>query len=123
MLTHFMFSQVSIAATVNPVGSLLQQIYLLWNTIVLSLASAEDLIYSFTFQPLAVNMLNAGPLNGGNVLGLDSSGGPLVALTLTVQYSSADWDSLIQTTTRALFTEIQALASKTGDLNLWIYLN
>jgi hypothetical protein len=118
-----MFSQVSIAATVNPVGSLLQQIYLLWNTIVLSLASAEDLIYSFTFQPLAVNMLNAGPLNGGNVLGLDSSGGPLVALTLTVQYSSADWDSLIQTTTRALFTEIQALASKTGDLNLWIYLN
>jgi hypothetical protein len=68
-------------------------------------------------------MLKVGPLNGGNSLGLSSAGGPLVVLTLTVQYTSRSSDSIITSTTRGLFTSIEALASQTGDLNPWIYVN
>lgn len=67
-------------------------------------------------------MLDAGALNGGNVLGVDSSLGPLVVLTLTAKYTSASSDSLVKSTTRALFKDIGALAKQTGDLSPWIYL-
>jgi hypothetical protein len=119
----FPFSQTSITATVKPVVSLLQQIYLLWNATVPLISSAENLIGSFTLQPLSVNFLNAGPLNGGNSLGLSSSGGPLVVLTLTVQYTSKDSDELIAYTTRELFSKINALAEETVGLDPWKYLN
>ena len=119
----FPFSQTSITATVKPVVSLLQQIYLLWNTTVPLISSAENLICSLTLQPLPVSFLNAGPLNGGNVLGLSSSGGPLVVLTLTVQYTSKSSDELIACTTRELFRKIDALAKETASSNPWKYLN
>jgi hypothetical protein len=108
---------------VKPVESLLQQIYLLWNATVPLISSAENLICSLTFQPLPVSFLKAGPLNGGNVLGLSPSGGPLVVLTLTVQYTSRASDELIACTTRDLFRKIDALAEGAASLNPWKYLN
>ncbi|KAF7854228.1 hypothetical protein EAF04_010525 [Stromatinia cepivora] len=115
--------QTSIAVTIKPSKSLLQQIYLLWNETVPQVSSAANLVYSLTLQPLPASMLNIGDLNGGNILGLNGSDGPLVVLTLTAQYTSAESDSIIESTTRQLTTAIKTLASGTGDLNPWVYLN
>jgi len=74
-------------------------------------------------QPIAGNFLKAGPQNGGNVLGLDPSEGPLVVLTLTIQYTDKGSDALIASTSRGLFQKIEALAAKSGGLNPWFALN
>ncbi|KAH8654974.1 hypothetical protein BGZ60DRAFT_519104 [Tricladium varicosporioides] len=115
--------QTSITATVKANEHLLQQIYLLWNATVPSVNSAQNLVYSLTFQPLPVSMLNTGPSTGGNMLGLDSSNGPLVVLTLTAQYTSSSSDAVITATTRALFAAIRDLAAQSNNLISWVYLN
>lgn len=88
-----------------------------------AISSAQNLVYSMTFQPIPVNMMNSGPQHGGNSLGLDSADGPLVVLTLTAQYTSPESDSIMQSTTRALFKSIEALASQQNGLNAWKYVN
>jgi len=119
----FTFSETSITATVKPNFPLLLDIFKLWNATVPLVQSAENLQYSMTYQPIPINMINSGPRAGGNLLGLDTSRGPLVVLTLTVQYTSPSSDALVLSTTRTLFANIRTLAARTNDLIPWIYLN
>lgn len=115
--------QTSITVTIKPSKSLIQEIYLLWNNTVPQVSSAPGLTYTLSFQAIPVSMLEAGALAGGNIMGVDASEGPLAVLTVTTQYTSSSSDTDIETTTQQLSASIQALASKTGDLNGWIYLN
>jgi hypothetical protein len=116
------FRETSITATLKAKEALMVQIYQLWKATVSALHSAEILIYSMTYQPLPVNMLKAGPRNGGNSLGLDSSE-PLIVIALTAQYTDIKSDELIKSTTVALFKAIEDLARKTNGFNSWVYLN
>lgn len=68
-------------------------------------------------------MLAKSSTNGGNSLGLTAADGPLVVLTLTTQYTSAESDTLVTSTSRDLFTKIQALATAQNASNPFIYGN
>lgn len=83
----------------------------------------QNLIYSLTFQPVAKSMITASVNNGGNSLGLESADGPLVVLTLTASYTDATADETVVSTSRSLFSEITAAATKANALNPWIYYN
>ena len=86
-----------------------------------SVKDAAGLMCSYTLQPYPVSQLKKTSANGGNVLGLDSSEGPVVnVLLLTYWAEKKDDERIIGFMKRAL-ERIEQNADARGQLVYWNY--
>lgn len=84
-------------------------------------SAVPGLVLSVVLQPLTASMLTAGC--DKNSLGLCPSDGNLVLLDLTVQWSYANNDTLVNTASQRLIEEASSSALARGILHQYIYLN
>ncbi|KAG8164730.1 hypothetical protein KVR01_005005 [Diaporthe batatas] len=75
------------------------------------------------FQPIPVNILTAMQKNGGNVLGLKPSDGPVMLVQLTVVWDDASLDTLIEGELSQLIENVEAMAEERGELKGFVYMN
>ena len=95
----------------------------LGNQTVQGIQDVKGLVFSLSFQPLPQIVIQYGPKNGGNSLGLDASDGDLVNVLLTVQWMQKSDDAAINKAAQGLFTQAEAASKALGTYNPYLYLN
>lgn len=118
----------SVAATATP--DLLVDIVPLWEKYMarlLAAAAADNSTVSpyLIYHPISSNILEAMQVNGGNALGLKPEDGPVMLVQLPVTWTSAAMDKLVETSSKELIDEVNALAASRGanSKNGYIYMN
>jgi FAD/FMN-containing dehydrogenase len=118
----------TVAATATP--DLLLDIVPLWEeyvTRLLAAAAADNSTVSpyLIYQAISSNILEAMQVNGGNALGLKPEDGPLMIVQLTLTWTSAAMDELVETSTKELVEKVNALAASRGanSKNGYVYMN
>ncbi|KAK4152004.1 hypothetical protein C8A00DRAFT_35322 [Chaetomidium leptoderma] len=118
----------TVAATATP--DLLLDIVPLFEELVARLfaaAAADNSTVSpyLIYQAISSNILEAMRVNGGNALGLKPEDGPVMIVQLTVEWSSAALDEVVETGLKELIGKVDALAASraAGSKNGYIYMN
>jgi hypothetical protein len=94
-----------------------------YTTAISGITFVSDLLGSITLQPYPLSLLNKQAPNGGNVLGLDPSSGPLVSILLLTYWSSASDDALVYSTMKGVIDKINTDASSRGTLVPFKFMN
>jgi hypothetical protein len=79
--------------------------------------------YSFTLQPYPVSLLAKCDANGGNVLGLHASDGPIVSVLLLSYWANKTDDDAVISFMESTLTKMRDEATARGTLIPHIYLN
>ncbi|KAI0861704.1 FAD-binding domain-containing protein [Xylaria cubensis] len=88
-----------------------------------SVKDAAGLMCSYTLQPYPVSQLKRTEANGGNVLGLDPSTGPIVNILLLSYWSEKSDDDRVIGFMKKALKRIQQAAEAKGKLIPYIYWN
>lgn len=83
----------------------------------------ENITSSLTLQPYAVSLLEKTSNNGGNVLGLGPSNGPIMSVLLLTWWDNPSDDNLVLGTIKSVLEQIKSDASARGTLIPFIYMN
>ncbi|KAH8586118.1 hypothetical protein B0O99DRAFT_695797 [Bisporella sp. PMI_857] len=83
----------------------------------------EGLICSLTLQPYPVSLLKKQASNGGNVLGLDPTEGPLVSVLLLTYWKNKSDDEKILGVMRGAIEKIEGNAASRKTLNEFKFMN
>ncbi|KAM7195018.1 hypothetical protein V8F33_006887 [Rhypophila sp. PSN 637] len=75
------------------------------------------------FQPISRNILTAMQVSGGNALGLDVKSGPRMIVQLSVTWSDAGLNRLVEKKTKELIDDINKLAKKRKLDDGFVYMN
>ncbi|EHK99464.1 hypothetical protein M7I_4621 [Glarea lozoyensis 74030] len=94
-----------------------------YTTAISTITSVTDLLGSLTLQPYPLSLLNQQAPNGGNVLGLDPSSGPLVSILLLTYWSNPADDALVYTTMKSVLDKINADATARKTLVPFKFMN
>ncbi|CAH0051926.1 unnamed protein product [Clonostachys solani] len=87
------------------------------------LHDVQNITSSLTLQPYAVSLLEKTSNNGGNVLGLGPSNGPIMSVLLLTWWDNPSADSLVLGTVKSVLARIKSDASARGTLIPFIYMN
>lgn len=87
------------------------------------LRGVANITASLTLQPYPVSMLKRTDFQGGNILGLDSSEGPIVSVLFLTWWDDPEDDNLVISTLRAVLEQIRADASFHHTLVPFVYMN
>jgi hypothetical protein len=87
------------------------------------LKNVANITASFTLQPYAVSLLDHTDFQGGNVLGLGPSDGPIVSVLFLTWWDDAEDDELVISTLRGIMDQIKADAATRGTLIPFEYMN
>jgi len=87
------------------------------------LKSCRDIFLSLTLEPYSLSLLQKSATQGGNVLGLEPTLGPLVSVLLLAFWESREDDERILTRLRETLDEIDRDAAGRGTLVPFKYLN
>ncbi|KAK7987001.1 hypothetical protein PG988_001989 [Apiospora saccharicola] len=85
--------------------------------------SIDGMVFSFTMQPYPVSLLKRTEPAGGNVLGLDPAGGPLVSILILLYWNKQSDDETVLGTARGVIEAIDQDATTKGALVPYKYLN
>ena len=96
--------------------TMIPRVYQLWNTTVDSIKAIDGIQYFLIFQRVPA-------VQPGNSLGLSSSQGPLVLCLLSVTWTNAKDDVLINGIAKDLFDRIERTTKAAGLFNDYKYLN
>jgi hypothetical protein len=88
-----------------------------------AIADAPGLLPVLTFQAITVPAMQAMHKNGGNVLGLDSSSGPIFIASLALMWTNEADNERMYLFSNTLYERLQAEAIKRGLANDYIYMN
>ncbi|CZR66000.1 related to 6-HYDROXY-D-NICOTINE OXIDASE [Phialocephala subalpina] len=104
---------------------LIRQIFEIFNSTVYNTLSIieEDVTWGITAEPFPPILTQYGKLNGGNILGLDPSDGPLILFLATVTWHDSVNDLPITQAIETYFSQIDTLSKSLGLYNEYSYLN
>jgi FAD/FMN-containing dehydrogenase len=85
--------------------------------------AVEDLLPCLVLQPLAQNSVTLMSKNGGNALGLKSSDGTLVILSISWSWKSAADDAVVYAAYHKFFERAEAVAKEMGLWHRYKYAN
>lgn len=88
-----------------------------------SVMDAAGLMCSYTLQPYAVSLLKNTSANGGNMLGLDPSNGPVVNVLLLTYWAEKEDDQRVIGFMKRALKRIEQNADARGQLVPYIYWN
>ena len=74
-------------------------------------------------QAIPLNVLREMQKDGGNALGLEPSGGPLIMISFPISWTDPRNDKLVEDSTRKLIADVGAAARKYRVYNPFVYLN
>ncbi len=83
----------------------------------------KGIVFSLTFQPYPVSLLEKCLSAGGNITGLTPTSGPLVSVLVLVNWENKDDDKNILGTARSLLEAIDEDAAARGQAVPYKYLN
>jgi FAD/FMN-containing dehydrogenase len=75
------------------------------------------------FQSIPVNVLQQMQKNGGNPMGLTPEGGPLILISLPIQWNDPVNDAIIEESTQKLIADIAERAKVYGVHKEYVYMN
>ncbi|KAL8968401.1 MAG: hypothetical protein Q9197_004902 [Variospora fuerteventurae] len=101
----------------------LAQVFHIANQTLQSFSSTPGLVYCLVYQPLPPAITSHAASSGGNPLGLDPADGPQVLAILTIQWSNAANDNVIDSAARKIWQQADELAARMGLVRKWVYLN
>ena len=102
---------------------MLNSVYDLWKGASLPVANVSGILWTLSLQPLPPAIIEKAEARGGNSLGLDPTGPPLVLCLLSVSWSDASDDNIVVRTGKQLFKDIKTVAVSRGLFNKFEYLN
>ncbi|KAI1382908.1 uncharacterized protein F4822DRAFT_440683 [Hypoxylon trugodes] len=95
----------------------------IYTAAIVPLQSCEGLTSSLTFQPYPVSLLQQSVAKGGNSLGLDSSGGPVISVLLLNYWKNKSDDGRIRSVMKGVLESIRAMAKENKTALEFVYLN
>ncbi|KAL9022688.1 MAG: hypothetical protein Q9185_000117 [Variospora sp. 1 TL-2023] len=101
----------------------LAQVFHIANQTLQSFSSTPGLVYCLVYQPLPPAITSHAASSGGNPLGLDPADGPQVLAILSIQWSNAANDNVINSAARKIWQQADELAARMGLVRKWLYLN
>ena len=96
--------------------TIIPQVYGLWNATVDSIKAVDGIQYFLIFQRVPA-------VEPGNSLGISSSEGTLILCLLSVTWTKAEDDKLINAVAENLFDDIESTTKTAGVFNDYKYLN
>ncbi|KAH7305029.1 hypothetical protein B0I35DRAFT_382201 [Stachybotrys elegans] len=93
------------------------------NDALFAAAGGSPVVPFLNFQPISTNVLSAMRQRGGNSMGLDASGGPLMIVQLTVSWEDPSLDAIIEESLQELIGVIERRAEELGLGNGFVYMN
>ncbi|KAI1754034.1 hypothetical protein F4782DRAFT_545374 [Xylaria castorea] len=87
------------------------------------LKGVENLLYSVTFEPIPVSLIEQSIARGGNSLGLKPSDGPLVVVLLYTSWDNSSDDEKVYEANKEALHIIEAMAKNTNQYSPYIYMN
>ncbi|KAI1172233.1 hypothetical protein F4777DRAFT_601799 [Nemania sp. FL0916] len=87
------------------------------------LKGIENLLYSITFEPIPVSLIEQSASTGGNSLGLKPSDGPLVVILLYSSWDRSNDDKTIYEVNKDALQAIEAKARERNSLSPYLYMN
>ena len=115
--------QLFATATYGNSAALLSQIYDIADSVLQPIKGVLGLRYSLSLQPVPSIITGFAAKSGGNPLGLDPSDGNNILVLITISWLLPGDDDNVTAQAKSLFQQGNALASKMGLLNDWVYLN
>ncbi|KAF2821805.1 FAD binding domain-containing protein [Ophiobolus disseminans] len=88
-----------------------------------SLSAVEGLLPTLVFQHVTHGSLKGATRNGGNAMGWDTDGGPLLLILVACQWKNAADDDKVYQVLSNLMTAIKALSVDLNVQNDWVYMN
>ncbi|KAK4209809.1 hypothetical protein QBC37DRAFT_45377 [Rhypophila decipiens] len=121
---------VAVSVASPSASQLLIDIVPLWQSYVANLLSqvpssngTQLLTPYLIFQPMSSNILTAMQVAGGNTLGLDVKRGPRMIVQLSVTWSDAGLNRLVEKKTKELIDDINKLAKRRNLDDGFVYMN
>lgn len=87
------------------------------------LRGVENLLYSITFEPISVCLIDQPVSNGGNSLGLKPTDGPFVVILLYSSWDKPIDDETIYDANKGALRAIEAKARKRSASSPFLYMN
>ncbi|OTB00881.1 hypothetical protein M426DRAFT_75490 [Hypoxylon sp. CI-4A] len=87
------------------------------------LKGVENLLFSLTFEPLPVSLIEQSQIQGGNSLGLNPSDGPLVVVLLYTSWDSSSDDEIVYDTNKEALGRIDDKAKSKNVSASYRYMN
>lgn len=87
------------------------------------LKGVGNLLYSITFEPIPVSLIQRSVANGGNSLGLRPSDGPLVVILLYSSWDKSSDDEKIYDANKDALRAIEAKARESDASSPFLYMN
>ncbi|PSR88506.1 hypothetical protein BD289DRAFT_460456 [Coniella lustricola] len=114
---------IKMSTTVKADAGILEYVVSIFHSSLESLRGLENLLFSLSFEPLPVSLIEQAAAKGGNATGLKASDGPLVIILLYTSWTNANDDkNVIEINKKAL----EAIDEKARSRNVaatYRYLN
>jgi len=88
-----------------------------------SFSSIEGAFPVLIWQHITDGPLKSSLRNGGNAMGFDANGGPLMMMLIACMWSNAADDDKVYKLTSDILTAIKAESEALGEQNSWVYMN
>ncbi|KAI0014685.1 FAD-binding domain-containing protein [Xylariomycetidae sp. FL0641] len=113
---------VKMSTTVKADVAILEYAVQTFSSSLEELKGTENLLFSITFEPLPVSLMEQSVARGGNVLGLEPSGGPLVVVMLYTSWDKPVDDQKVYSVSKSAIEAIESEAKRTNVFAAYKYL-
>ncbi|KAL8723704.1 MAG: hypothetical protein Q9181_007213 [Wetmoreana brouardii] len=117
------FRQLFRATSLKSTPPVVNFVYDIFKTQAQQLKPVQNLIISFVYQPLTVDLLKASRASGGDAIDLDPADGPIMAMIVNAAWSNAADDSYVNQWAANLTSAIDSKSQAAGYYYPFIFLN
>ncbi|TGJ86546.1 hypothetical protein E0Z10_g2234 [Xylaria hypoxylon] len=114
---------IKMTTTVKADTEILEYAVNTFRTALDKLKGAENLLFSITFEPIPVSLIEQSIARGGNPLGLKPSDGPLVVILLYTSWDKPSDDDQVYEVNKEALQEIEAKALDKNVYSPYLYMN